>query len=130
MSKVFFRLDNIVEGPTPDELAAMFPELAGSELDRKMQSVWATDPCINTFEVLAAVVNTPPENGFGESEIQMVVSISERLKDAEPNESRFFTPDEWNYILKRLKAFRWRVAHQRVLNLISRVALAPKVEGE
>lgn len=130
MSKVFFRLDNIIEGPTPEQLAATYPELVGSELDRKMQSVWATDPCINTFEVLTAVLNTTPENGFGESEIQMVVSITDQLKGAERNESRTFTPDEWNYILKRLKAFRWRVAHQRVLNLISRVALAPRVEGE
>lgn len=130
MSKITFRLDNIIEGPTPETLASRWPELEGVELDRRMQSVWAIDPCINSFEVLTAVLNTTPDQGFSESEIQMVVNITDQLKGAQPNESRFFTPDEWNYILKRVKSFRWRVAHQRILNLISRVALAPRIEGE
>lgn len=118
-----FKIENVIEGPTEKQIELQYPNLSPAELAAQKRAVWASDPCIETFNAIRMVINTPPDGGFLFPEIDMVVGLSRKLGMAVADKANEIavTAQERDYIAKRLMSFRWQIAHERILRLVRRV---------
>lgn len=101
-------------GDNPEKIAARVGvEQVGAELMR--------DPYVNYADFIRTVLKEMPEGGFAPAQIKMTMAILDILASAVDNDSEDLLVNQamHAYLIERLQAFRWRIAHARVLRFIN-----------
>lgn len=122
----------ICVGDPPDVIAKRFPGTP-PEVAQKVSEVLAEEPYCDYADLIMMICKTAPQGGYSEEDVKFASEIIGALaycSATAPRTPLMIHEETYRWLCLRLSAFRWRIAHRRIVDFIHAIKNAASTDTQ
>lgn len=120
----------ICVGDPPDVIAKRFPGTP-QEVALKVSEVLAEEPYCDYADLILMICKTAPQGGYSEEDVKFaseIIGAVSYCAISTPRSPLMVTEEAYRWLCLRLSAFRWRIAHRRIVDFIHAIKNATSTD--